>query len=307
MGGRPGIYETYATLVRVHLKPAVGSIRLQDLKPEDLQRLYNQKAKAGLAASTIRHIHLIIHAALQQAAKNGLVYRNVSELTTLPKGPKKEVRALTPEEQELFLRALEGERLRAAFLVLLFAGLRRGELLALTWEDIDLSNGTLQVRRNLVRTKEHGLTFTEPKTKTSRRVVPLPASLVAELRVHKTQQAKEKLQAGEAWQDHGLVFTTEFGTPIEPRNFNRAFYRIRNKAGLPEEVNLHALRHTYATRLIERGVPMKTAQVFLGHANYQVTADTYSHVTQETETQAVQVLNDLIPRQAAKKKIPPRY
>lgn len=296
---RPEVFQTYQMIIRVHLKPALGGVLLQALRPEMVQRLYNEKTASGLAPATVRKIHQVLHGALKQAVKNQLVVRNVSEATTLPKLQQtREVRALTLEEQQEFLKALEGHRLATAFKVLLGTGLRRGELLALTWKDIDLANATLTVRQSLVRVKGQ-LLFQEPKTKTSKRTIPLPDDLVSELKAHKAQQAQEKLLAGPAYEDNGLVFANELGRPLDPRSFDRWFYQIREKAGLPKDVNLHALRHTYATRLLERGVSLKVIQQLLGHSKFDVTADIYSHVAPELEREAVAVLNGLFRHEKA--------
>ncbi|MDK2881930.1 MAG: hypothetical protein PWP58_266 [Bacillota bacterium] len=296
---RQEVYENYEMIIRVHLKPTLGGVLLQALRPEMVQHLYNEKAASGLSPATVRKIHQVLHGALKQAVRNQLVARNVSEATTLPKlRQTREVRALTLEEQERFLKALEGNRLATAFKVLLGTGLRRGELLALTWRDVDLANATLTVRQSLVRVKGK-LLLQEPKTKTSRRTIPLPDDLVAELKAHKARQNQERLKAGPAYEDNNLVFANELGQPLDPRSFNRWFYEIRNKAGLPKDVNLHALRHTYATRLLERGVSLKVIQRLMGHSKFDVTADIYSHVAPELERQAVAILDDLFKKAKA--------
>lgn len=296
---RPEVFDTYEMIIRVHLKPALGSVLVQALRPEMVQRLYNEKAASGLSPATVRKIHQVLHGALKQAVRNQLVTRNVSEATTLPKaGQTREVRALTLEEQEKFLKALEGNRLEVAFKVLLGTGLRRGELLGLTWRDVNLTNGTITVRQSLIRAKGK-LVIQDPKTKTSKRTIPLPDDLVAELKAHRARQAQEKLFAGPAYEDNNLVFANELGQPLDPRSFNRWFYELRDKAGLPKDVNLHALRHTYATRLLERGVSLKVIQQLLGHSKFDVTADIYSHVAPELQREAVAVLNGLFRHEKA--------
>jgi integrase len=296
---RPEVFDTYEMIIRVHLKPALGSVLVQALRPEMVQRLYNEKAASGLSPATVRKIHQVLHGALKQAVRNQLVTRNVSEATTLPKaGQTREVRALTLEEQEKFLKALEGNRLEVAFKVLLGTGLRRGELLGLTWRDVNLTNGTITVRQSLIRAKGK-LVIQDPKTKTSKRTIPLPDDLVAELKAHRARQAQEKLFAGPAYEDNNLVFANELGQPLDPRSFNRWFYELRDKAGLPKDVNLHALRHTYATRLLERGVSLKVIQRLMGHSKFDVTADIYSHVAPELEREAVAALNGLFKREKA--------
>ncbi|NSW83570.1 MAG: site-specific integrase [Syntrophothermus sp.] len=290
---RPTTWESYEVMVRCHLKPAIGHLALRDLRPEHLQHLYNEKLKAGLSARTVRYIHHVIHCALNQAKENGLVVRNVSEATKLPALKKREIRALTLEEQQRFLEVLEQDRLGVAFKVLLGTGMRRGELLGLKWQDVDLEEATIRVRQQLTPVKGKAI-YQEPKTEKARRVIPLPRDVVLALKAHKARQAKEKLLAGPSYQDNGLVFCTEIGTPINPRNFNRKFYELRKKAGLGEDVNLHALRHTYATRLLELGEDLKVVQELLGHSRIAVTADTYAHVSPKLKRDAVAKLDGML-------------
>jgi integrase len=159
---------------------------------------------------------------------------------------------------------------------MLATGLRRGEALALHWSDVDLDGGTLRVRWTLTRTSK-GLQLGEPKTDKSRRTVPIPRSAVEVLRAHRIQQAAEQLAAGEAWRDSDLVFTTEVGTPLEPRNVLRRFETLAQRAGL-RDVHLHTLRHSTASFLLAAGTHTKVVQEHLGHSSYAITADIYSHV-----------------------------
>jgi len=144
---RPSTWESYEVIIRNHLVPAIGALPLQALRSEHLQKLYNKKAEAGLSAQTIHHIHKVVHGALKQAVKNKLVQHNVSEAVTLPKIKRREIRTLTPEEQAKFLGVLGGDRLGTTFLMLLGTGMRRGELLGLRWEDVNLDEGTVFIRR----------------------------------------------------------------------------------------------------------------------------------------------------------------
>lgn len=288
---RRSTWESYATIIRVHINPEIGNIYLKDLRPDHLQRLYNEKIEVGLSPRRVQYIHAVIHQALKQAMKNGLVLRNVALATSPPKQRRKEARYLSLEEQERLVRAFEGERLGLAFYTLLGTGLRRGELLGLRWQDLDLKNGILRVRQALVPVKG-GFIFQEPKTKQSKRDVSLPAKLQKALKVHLKQQEWEKRIAGDTYQDYGLVFCREDGTPIKPRDFNAAFETVTKKAGV--NINLHGLRHTFATRCLEQGIDAKTVSELLGHATITITLDTYTHVMPERKRDAAAKLDKVL-------------
>ena len=297
---RPSTFQDYESLINNHIVPSIGHYKLKDLRPEHLQALYNSKHESGLSLSTIKHIHVILHSALDQALKNGLVVRNVSEATTLPKAKtKKEIRVLTLEEQKRFVAALEGERLKPAFLLALASGVRLGELLVLKWDCVNLKEGTITIKRSLRRIKTYDkslptktmLAFQEPKTAAGIRTIPVPPVILEELKEHRKRQLEEKLKAGSLYEDNNLVFATELGTPIEPRNFLRVFYRIIEKANL--DINFHALRHTYATRLLEANEHPKVVQELLGHNDISTTLNIYSHVMPEIKKAAAMKLNNL--------------
>lgn len=285
---RPRTWESYEILVRLHIKPAIGALYLQELKPEHLQKLYKDKFDQGLSAQTIRHIQKVLHGALKQALINRLISRNVSEAVALPRLSRREIKTLSRDEQARFIEGLSGDRLRVAFLMLLGTGIRRGELLGLQWQDVDLESGTVSIRRDLVWTKEAGFVYQQPKTEKSKRIIPLPAVLIDELRRHKELMELEKHFAPDA-----PLFCTTRGTPIIPENFNRTFYRLCRRAGI-NNINLHALRHTFATRLLEMGENIKVIQELLGHSRISTTADIYSHVAPEIKRQAAEKINEVL-------------
>jgi integrase len=240
----------------------------------------------------VRYIHTLIHGALEQAVKEGLVSRNVAEAVELPKDRKKEFTPLTPKQVRQFLTSIKGDRLYAAFLLELGTGLREGELFALRWQDIDFKNGVLTVRQTLTRVKGQPV-FKEPKTEKSRRTVPIPQDILSELKVHRARQAQEKLLLGPMYQDKDLVFATVDGRPLEKRSFLRHFEDLLAKSGLPH-VRFHDLRHTYATLLLQAGEHPKVVQELLGHAQISTTLDIYSHVLPELKQAAAAKLNKLL-------------
>jgi len=195
-------------------------------------------------------------------------------------------------QAQTFLNAIKGERLEALFTVALSLGLRRGEALGLRWQDVDFENRTLRVCQQLHRL-EKKLVFDEPKTKNSRRVLSLPDSLIARLREHRKNQLEEKLSAGSEWTETGLVFTTSFGTPIDPRNVKRRLDSILEKAKLPH-FRVHDLRHFCASLLLAQGVELKVVSQILGHTQISITADIYTHVLPQTQKAAIDLLDRLL-------------
>jgi integrase len=220
------------------------------------------------------------------------VPRNVTEAVTAPKRTKKEILPLTSDQACALLNAARGDRLEALYVLAVTAGLRRGELLGLRWQDVDLERGYLQVRQQLVRTKR-GLSFTSPKGGKSRSV-KLTRYAIEALRSHRKRQLEAKLRLSGLWQDADLVFTTGTGTPLDPsRLTERSFRKLLERAGLPHR-RLHDLRHTFATILLSRGTHPKVVQEMLGHANISQTLDTYSHVLPDMQSEAVAAMDDVL-------------
>ncbi len=273
---RQATKDLYAALVSKHLVPTIGTVTLDRLRPSDVEALLVRKRDEGLSASTVRSIYSVLRAALDVAVRDGLVRRNVAAAVKRPAVERTDAAYLTAEQAQHLLGVMRGDRLEPLFRLMLATGLRRGEALALHWADVDLDAGTLRVRWTLARTSR-GLELGEPKTDRSRRIVPLPRSAVEALRTHRKQQAAARLVAGPVWQDMDLVFTTEIGTPLEPRNVLRRFDVLAKRAGL-SGVSLHTLRHSAASFLLAAGTHTKVVQEHLGHSSYAITADIYSHV-----------------------------
>jgi integrase len=304
-------FESYEGLIRTHLKPSLGTIQLKNIRPEQIQAMLNEKylngridGTGGLSSRTVKYLSVILSESLEQAIKNGLISTNPCNAIVLPKQIKKEIKVLTIEEQIKFLNTARNHRLGCSFVLALATGLRLGELLALKWSDIDFKNGTLHVKRSVSRVKEfesktiskNKLVIQEPKTKSSKRVIPIPRNVLRELKEYKLTQNAEKLKLGSAYQDTDIIFSTEFGTIVNPRNFERTFYNTLKAAGL-EHINFHALRHTYATRLLEANIHPKVAQELLGHSSISMTLDTYSSVLPDVKIAAAEKINDLFQKE----------
>lgn len=286
-------WENYYITVKTHIIPALGHILLRDIKTNDIQRLYIKMRKDKKAPATIRRCHQIIHGCLGQAEDNKLISWNPAKSTKLPKLDARKIRALTPEEMDKFLEVLKEDRWGTAFLCSLGTGLREGEILGLRWQDVDIESATIVVNQALARTKSKGLIFDKPKTEESVRSIPLPADVLEAIKKHRVREIQKNLAMGKQLKEKDLVFCTYKGTPIAPRNFQRKFSKVKEKAKIPDDVNLHALRHTYATRLLEQGADLPSVQELLGHADISTTR-IYTHVSQEHKRKAVDRLNGLL-------------
>ncbi|HHW17738.1 MAG TPA: site-specific integrase [Firmicutes bacterium] len=272
---RPNTYANYKQVLR-HFT-AIASTPLNKLTPQQVQHLYRQKQDAGLTRTVVL-MHAVLHKALDQAVKWGMVPRNIADAVERPRIPARQCHPLSQDEAVRFLEAASEDRLYALYVLAITCGLRFGELLGLCWKDVDLERGTLTVSHQL-QTVDGKATLQVPKTAKSRRTIILPAVAIAALKKHRGRQLEERLKLGEAWQDWDLVFYSEIGTPLNESNVrNRSFYPLLEKAGLPR-IRFHDLRHTCATLLLAQGVHPKFVQEQLGHSQISVTLDTYSHVT----------------------------
>lgn len=290
---RPSTWLSYSVNVRRHVLPRVGRVPLTKLGPQDLQKLYADALASGLSSTSVRHIHAMLHAALAQAESWGLIARNVARLVQPPRAARKETRTLTDEQARTLLESARSSRLEALYVVALSTGMREGELLALRWSDVDLDGAHIQVRATLQRT-ESGHAFGPPKTARSRRHVALTRAAVAALRRHKGVQAGERLRAGAAWEDMGLVFANEIGRPMDPSNLlRRSFYPLLQAAGLPR-IRFHDLRHSAATLMLSRNIHPKVVSEMLGHSQVAVTLDLYSHVTPTMQREAAAALDAVL-------------
>jgi integrase len=273
---KPSTFESYERVIRCHLKPGLGRRKLKTLASDHVQALYGRKLDAGLAPGTVRLIHAVLSRALDQAVKWGRVPRNVCKATTPPSPSSEEIKPLDVEHARRLLKAVGGDRFEALYVLAVTAGLRIGELLGLKWEDLDGEAGDLRVRRTKSQAKT-GPTFTAPKNGKGRSI-RLTQRAVEALKAHKAAQNAERLKLGDLWEDHGLVFCTRAGRPLDFHNLRvTSFKPLLKKAGLPD-IRFHDLRHTCATLLLSRGHHPKLVQELLGHASVALTLDRYSHV-----------------------------
>ena len=293
--------ERTRCIVERHLVPELGGCRLCDLRPLHIQSYLSAARKSGrkngrggLAGATLLKHFEVLHSALGQAVRWELIARNPASAVDRPRietRPGQAIRALSGEEVAALLAAATGDRLYTPILVAVTTGLRRGELLALRWSDLDLERATLSVNRALEETGS-GVTFKSPKTARSRRTIPLAQTTVRALRDHHRAQAALKLKTGPAYADQDLVFATLLGTPWSPSDFSRSFRTFKARHGY--DFRFHDLRHTHASLLLALGVHVKVVQERLGHASVTMTMDTYSHLLPGVQEAAVERFDEAL-------------
>jgi integrase len=298
---RPKTLRTYGDLLRLHVVPELGAIRLDRLSAQQVAGLLRAKHAGGLSAKTVAHIRATLRAALNQAVRWRLIAHNPAAAVDPPRIPHKPVRVLTPDEARLVLATAaqpyrptpksepRHDRHEALWVVALSLGLRQAEVLGLRWQDIDLEAGTLRVAHALNRI-DGTLTLTEPKTERSRRTLPISRRVKDSLTAHRDRQAFARAAAGEAWQERGFVFASAIGTPLQPRNVLRDWYKLLKRAGLPRRP-FHATRHTFASLLIDDGMPLRVVMELLGHSQISTTANIYGHVFNEALREAADAMD----------------
>jgi integrase len=291
---RPRTYASYRYVVGLHLTPALGDLVLASLSPADVQAFLNAKSASGLSPRTVGYLRGVLRGALGHAERTDLVTRNVARLARPPRIPRRRVSPLSVEQVRTFLAAIVGDRLEALYLVALGVGLRQGEILGLRWSDVDLEGGTLTVRHALARI-DGRLELVEPKSVTSRRVVPLPAFVRDALVAHRHRQTAEPLPLRPAPPDPfaDLVFVTTHGTPLDGITITRRFQHILAGAGLPHQ-RFHDLRHACASLLLAQGVPARVVMETLGHSEISLTLNTYSHVMPSVGREAAERMDQLL-------------
>ncbi len=282
----------YRDLVRLHIVGVIGNTPLAKLTAADVQRLYADRLKR-LSPTTVRYVHAVLHHALDDAVKWGLLVRNVADAVEPPKKARTEMQVWNGEQVGRVLRAAAADPLEALWRLAIYTGMRRGELLAVKWADLDLGGGALYVQRSLSRGKTSRLEEGEPKSRSGRRRIALSPSVVESLKRHRVRQLEHRLAAGDAYEDRGYVFANEIGGHVHPNTLYRRFRELTARAGVPP-IRFHDLRHTSATLLLAEGVHGKIVQERLGHANIAMTLDLYSHVTADMQRDAADRLEELI-------------
>jgi integrase len=291
---RANTYRGRRSIVRRHLIPALGHIKLQKLTAEHIQAFLAQK-QGQLKPSVIVLIRSVLSSALENAVKWELVTRNVARLVEVPKAERYEGQILTVEQAQKLLEVARAAHQEALLLLAVTTGIREGELAALRWTDLDWEKGVLQIRRNLTWVSGMGYVENEPKSKAGRRKIVLSNAALEALKEHRARQEEARVKMGDRWQGRGLVFCGLHGGYFSPNRIWRLLKKLLRQAGLPD-VRFHDLRHGAATVLIAAGVDLKVVSELLGHSSVAITADIYAHVLPEQQQVVVKKMDDLYGR-----------
>lgn len=269
-------HQDYREMLDLHIIPSLGHIQVQKLTMKHVQ-MFCSHLQEKVSPGRVKNIHALLHAAIEHAVKEGLVIRNVTEGVQLPRQQMHEAVVLTLEQASQLPEATSEQWLKVLLAVAVTTGMRRGELLSLKWQDIDIEKRTLLVRRNLVEIHGKGYFEKGPKTKHSRRNITLPFFVIELLKGHRESQEKVRQNAGADWIEKNLVFCDEHGNYFNPRRLDRRFKKLLNIAHLPY-MRFHDLRHSAFTILLAMGVPAKVVQEIAGHSHISITLGTYGHV-----------------------------
>lgn len=294
-----GTIAAYTSSFNTYIRKPLGKKKLSQIRPEHVQKLYNDMSEK-YAKSTINLVSIVLGSMCKQAVKNGLIQKNPVELATLPRKKKgKEIRVMKLEEQKLFLQYAKPSHYYTLYVVALNTGMRLGELRALKWENVDFENNVIHVRQTMNYFPGKGTMLDAPKTESSVRDIPMLDEVSQILKLHKIQEERRKLLLGEKWKAdfEGLVFTSPFGKHVNATAVNVDMKQIENdihEHGIEfSHIHPHVLRHTFATRGLERGIPPKVMQELLGHTSITMTLDIYSHVLPDMKAAEIQKLANI--------------
>lgn len=288
--------KDYEITIRRHVKPALGHVKVQRLTPAQVQAQVTAWRDGGLQPRTIARCHSVLNQALAQAAKWGMVSRNVCSVVKRPSLVKRPATVGNREEWSAFLEVAKGDALAPIWYFLAVEGMRRGEALGLRWQDVNWERRTVHIAQSVVPDRSdrgRAVIRSRAKTAAGSRSVRLTAETIAVLKEHRDRQTFQRQSAGDRWQDHDLIVCTATGRPINPNNVTRSYQRLVMLSGVPR-IRVHDMRHSAATMLLRAGVPAKIISERLGHATLAITLDTYSHVLPDMQEVAAEVMSALL-------------
>ena len=289
----PNTIRGYRTNIEKHVIPILGTTPLIKISPKSLQDLYTKLLANGLSGTSVRYIHNNLHKALEYGVRLEAIPKNPANMVIPPKVKRYEAAILTPDQVITLLDSCKETELFWPVLLAVSLGLRRGEVLALRWEDVDLEGKKIHICHSALCENLGNFTISETKTKSSRRTLRLPDSVAVALKARQDVLNQRRALWGEKYNPMNLVCFREIGCPFTSNALRHQYIKVLQKAGLPL-VRFHDLRHTNATLLLRNGIPAKIVSSILGHASIQLTMDTYSHVAPDMQEGAMQAMDDLL-------------
>ncbi len=286
---RPATWKYYNHVSQDYIIPDLGTIKLKDIRPERIQSFYNELTERGKSAWTVNKIHVVLHQALKHAYQLGLIPQNPASKVIVPRLPEVEKKILDEDQVEKLLKVAANTRHKGAIYIAVITGMRMGELLGLTWDDLDWEGKSITVNRQLDRTGQ----LATLKTKHGKRAIALGDQTIEVLRQHQEQQDRERQAAGDRWQENNLIFPSSVGTPMNHRNMLRDFKKILARADL-EDIRFHDLRHTSASLMLNHGVPVIIVSRRLGHSRPSITLDLYGHLIPSLQADAAEKIENLV-------------
>jgi integrase len=290
---RPKTAFQYQRLINKYISPTLGKIQLKDLNLRLISRFYVVLLDKGVGVYNVNYAHRVLHNALTQAVKNGLIGRNPAHGATVPKPKRKEMQILNEQQVGLFLVAASQSRYKALYHLAVTTGMRFSELRGLSWSAVDWINGAITVNKQIQDVPRHGALSGPTKTHAGNRIIRLGETTLNELREQKKSVEAEKSMAGEHWQENDLVFPSKKGTPFSSKHLRDNFASVLEAANLPK-IRFHDLRHTAASLMLNRSVPALVVSKILGHANPSVTLSIYAHATLDMQSQAVSIMDEIV-------------
>lgn len=286
-------WSQYKSMTELYILPGIGMLKLGDLKPDHIQRLYDQLLERGIGRYALLKTHTVLRSALSRAIKTGVLSRNPAGSIILPKEPANEMQILDESQVNRLLVSANGRRFEALYHLAVATGMREMEILGLKWTDLDWVRQTLKVERQLLRPHGQGIEFSSPKTRFGKRTIKLGSKTMEALRQHDQRQQQDRVKAGGQWVEHGLIFTNHTGGPLECRNLLRDYKQLLKDAGLPP-IRFHDLRHTAASIMLNHNIPVIVVSRRLGHAKPSITLDIYGHLISSAQSEAAELLDELI-------------
>ncbi|MED3733532.1 tyrosine-type recombinase/integrase [Geobacillus stearothermophilus] len=284
-------------VIRNHIMKYFQHKKINEITTFDIDSFYVDKLDSGYSGAYIRQMHNLLNQAFDQAVRWSLVKVNPVKNAKPPKVKSEEKITWTVDEVNRFLNLIKDSSMEIPYLLAIFTGMRRGEVLGLKWDDVDFENKKIRIKRSLCFVSGKGLIFKEPKTKKSKRQISISQHVVNVLKKHKQKQEFQKEKLGTQYQDNNLIVCTDDGKPLDPRNLLRQFYRLIEEASVPR-ISFHDLWHTHATILMQQGENPKVVSERLGHSRVGITLDLYSHVSDDLQEQAAEKFENALLKQS---------